>query len=591
VTSDDAARWPDAALAAALLAIDPQGLGGVVLRERAGPSRDGWLQGFCALLPAGTPVRRLPARIADDRLLGGLDLTATLRAGRPVAQQGLLAQSDGGVLVVPMAERMTADLAARLAAALDTGEVSFARDGIERSSACRIAIVALDEGIDDDERAPAALLDRLGLHLTALDASATLPESLAAAVDGARGRLHAVRVGDDALHALCATAQALGIGSMRAPWLALRAARAAAALAGRDEVGEAELQCAARLVLAPRATRLPPAPDAADPAPTEDAPPPEPTERETDCENDSETDSAPSDGALDDVTLQAARAAVPAHLLDRLRLGHARATAPAGGGAGARSASRLRGRPAGTRRGDPRHGARLDLVGTLRAAAPWQPLRRRERPRAGGIDVRADDLRMRRFERRNEATAVFALDASGSAALHRLAEAKGAVELLLADCYVRRDQVAVVAFRQQRAELLLPPTRSLVRAKRCLAAMRGGGATPLAAGIDAAAALGEAIRRGGRTPLLVILTDGRANIARDGSAGRGRAEDDALDAARRVRAARLATLLVDTAPQPQTLAERLAQAMDAAYLPLPHAGAATLSQAVQQRLRAPGAPA
>ena len=82
---------------------------------------------------------------------------------------------------------------------------------------------------------------------------------------------------------------------------------------------------------------------------------------------------------------------------------------------------------------------------------------------------------------------------------------------------MRRDQVALIAFRGRGAELLLPPTRSLVRAKRSLAGLPGGGGTPLAAGIDAALALADAGAPRGGTPVVVLLTDGRANIARDGA--------------------------------------------------------------------------
>ena len=138
------------------------------------------------------------------------------------------------------------------------------------------------------------------------------------------------------------------------------------------------------------------------------------------------------------------------------------------------------------------------------------------RPR---ILIRKDDFRIARFKQRSETTTIFVVDASGSAALHRLAEAKGAVELLLADCYVRRDQVALIAFRGISAELLLPPTRSLARAKRSLAGLPGGGGTPLAAGLDAAFALADLILRKGQTPTVILLTDGRANVARDGGAG------------------------------------------------------------------------
>ena len=301
--------------------------------------------------------------------------------------------------------------------------------------------------------------------------------------------------------------------------------------------------------------------------------------------------------------LAAAQAAMPAGLLARLAMQETLAArGGAGGRAGAVREAQLRGRPAGTRPGTPRDGGRLALIDTLRAAAPWQTLRRRERaageqhkptgefgPRRPRIEVRAADFRIARLHERTETTTIFAIDASGSAALHRLAEAKGAIELLLADCYVRRDRVAVVAFRHRSAEVLLAPTRSLVRARRSLAGLPGGGGTPLAAGIDAAAALAGATLRRGGTPLVVLLTDGRANVARDGTGGRARADEHAREAARTLRALGLTALLIDTSPQPQAAARQLALEMNAAYLPLPYADAATMSHSVQAAAEAAGA--
>ena len=185
----------------------------------------------------------------------------------------------------------------------------------------------------------------------------------------------------------------------------------------------------------------------------------------------------------------------------------------------------------------------------------------------------------RRFRRRNETTAIFAVDASGSAALNRLAEAKGAVELLLAEAYVRRDRVALIGFRGTTAEVLLPPTQALARAKRGLAGLPGGGTTPLASGIDAAAALALSERRAGRAALVILLTDGRGNIARDGGQGHARATTDALDAARQLRAAGTPIILLDTAPRPQAAARALAEAAGAVYLPMPMADAARMSRA------------
>jgi magnesium chelatase subunit D len=179
---------------------------------------------------------------------------------------------------------------------------------------------------------------------------------------------------------------------------------------------------------------------------------------------------------------------------------------------------------------------------------------------------------------------IFVVDASGSSALHRLAEAKGAVELLLAKGYVRRDRAALIAFRGRTAELLLPPTRSLARAKRALATLAGGGGTPLASAIDAARATAAPLCRSSAqadgSPLIVFLTDGRPNVARDGSGGRERAEADALASARQLRVEGYRSIVIDTAVRPSSFAARLARDMDARYAALPSADAARLSLAV-----------
>ena len=552
------AAWRDAGWAAALFAVDPAGTG-VALRALAGPVRVRWLALLRHLMP-NDPLRTVPLNVPDVRLLGGLDLAATLGAGRPVTARGLLAEADGGAVLLAMAERLSAGAAARIAAAMD--------------GAARIGVVALDEGMAEDERAPGALRDRLAFLVDLSDigarvADGSLPD--AARVAAARRLLPRVDADGGVIEGLCETAAALGIASVRTPLLALRAARAAAALDGRDRVGDADAALACRLVLAPRATALPTAePQGAD------APPPEPQDPAEALPSEADTEARP-DAVLQDMLIQAAKAAIPAGLLARLQAGDSpRARAPAGGAGPLRAGQR--GRPVGSRPGDPRS-ARLDLLATLRAAAPWQRLR--GRGPAGRVEIRRDDFRVARVKQRTEATAIFVVDASGSQAFNRLAEAKGAVELLLADCYVRRDRVAVLAFRGTAAQVLLPPTRSLVRAKRSLAGLPGGGGTPLAAGIDAGFLMADGIRRRGGTPTLVLLTDGRANVGQDGKGGRARADADAMAAARQVRAARLTALLVDTSPRPHPASQRLAAAMDARYVPLPYADAAALSRAIR----------
>ena len=573
-----AAAWADALQAVALFAADPVGLGGISVRAGAGPVRDHFLTVLQDSLPSATPVRRLPLHAADDRLLGGLDLAATVQAGRPIVQKGLLAEADGGILLMAMAERTEPGTAARLQAAMDHGTVTLQRDGLSQVLPSRFGVVALDEGADADEHPPSSLLDRLAFHLDLTGVSLkNLVDSIALSDDDDDSAgAPASATPDDITEILCHTAFALGIDSLRAPLLALRTARAAAALSGRTGIGPTDLALAARLVLGPRATRFPAPPDPPEPEHAEPEPPPEP-------EAPDRTAETLPDKPLEDVVLEAAKATLPADLLAQLLSQEGgRGAARAPGRAGQVRMSFKRGRPIGTQAGEPKNGARLHLLDTLKAAAPWQTLRRS----TGHVpderfQVRRDDFRIVRFRQRIGTTTVFAVDASGSAALNRLAEAKGAVELLLADCYVRRDQVALIAFRGQGATLLLPPTGSLLRAKRSLAGLPGGGPTPLAAGIDAARLLADTIRRTGRTPVITILTDARANIARDGSAGRPRAEAEALETGRALRGMGIATLLVDTSPRPNPFARRLAEEMRARYLPLPYADASSLSRAIR----------
>jgi magnesium chelatase subunit D len=255
-----------------------------------------------------------------------------------------------------------------------------------------------------------------------------------------------------------------------------------------------------------------------------------------------------------------------------------------------------RGRLVGVRPDAPRGGRRLALVDTLRAAVPWQ--RARGRVDGAPLAVRAGDLRVERRRRPTGTTTVVVVDASGSAALGRLAEAKGAVELLLAESYARRDRVALVAFRGTRAEVLLPPTRALARARRSVSALPAGGGTPLAAALVAAAALAGAARREGARPAVIVLTDGRANVALDGTTGRARARDEAHGAARALAAALAPggglAVVVDTgaragraaagAPAASSDARDLAAALGARYVALPHVDARGLHASVRAAL-------
>jgi magnesium chelatase subunit D len=589
IATPDPTPWSNAVRALTLFAVDPRSIGGFSVRARPGPVREVWMELLCDILPESTALLRVAHHTTDAGLLGGLDLAATLQSGRPVAQRGLLARADGGVIVLTSAERASPELAARIGQVLDTRVVNLQREGLEQRYSANIGLLMLDEGIDQ-ERPPPTLLDRVGFHLD-LDGVGLSDVAIRSAcrknIAEARIRLRQVEgPSDDVVRALCAAASALGIPSCRPILFAVSAARAAAALAGRSRVIDEDAGVAAALVFGPRATAVP---AVSDTCPTPEHPP----EFEL-SDGRLEMAADPIDRPLADVIVDAVQAAIPPGLLAELQIAESRLIrAPTSGRTGKANTSAMRrGRPAGVRQGEPTAGARINVIETLRAAAPWQALRRRERDPADAghsrsqmIQIRRDDFRVTRRKHRTETTSIFAVDVSGSSALHRLAEAKGVVEQLLGDCYIRRDQVALLAFRGSGAELILPPTRSLVRAKRSLIGVPAGGGTPLAAAIDAAFELAVARRRKNQSPVIVLLTDGRANIARDGRPGRERAEMDALESAGAVRLARIATLVVDISPQPHAAAERLAARMGARYLPLPYADTKSLSSAVQAESR------
>ncbi len=574
-----------ALLAARIFAADPHGTG-ICLRARPGPQREAWLALVSGLM-ADRPFKKMPLGITDDRLFGGLDLSATLAAGRPVMERGLLASADGGVLTVPSAERISPGLAARIAMVYDRGELRLERDGLRERLPARFGMILLDESAAPEEQPPLSLIERLALQV---DLSLIRADDLSGAeIDQeaillTEKRLSRIEAGDDAIEALCRASLALGIDTIRAPLMALRVARIAAALDGRDALCKDDLALAGELVLAWRTRRLP-APDSDEDQPADEPPPPD------DHDTDDLPDASKNETAdeLSEIVVDAASAALPPDLLAKLKAGRSTARARSFGQAGVKQRALSRGRRAGVMPGDPRRGSRLDLVSTLRAAVPWQKLRRhtidampRTARSSAAVQIRPADFRVVRFVRQAETLTVFAVDASGSQALHRMAEAKGAVERLLGECYIRRDQVALIVFGGKKADLILPPTRSLVRAKRTLTALPAGGGTPLASGIDAALSLARAAQTRGATPLIVFLTDGRANITRDGSTGRQAAQTDSLASARLVRSSGVKALLIDTAANSEPRAQRLAEEMGAIYLALPYLNAGAVSSAAKE---------
>ena len=610
--------WHDALTSLQLLQLDPHGLGGVCLRASHGPVRERWLSALASL---GLPLVKVPGSVDAERLLGGIDLAHTLQTGQLRMQAGLLQQADQGLVCLPMAERLPPALLAPLVQALDSAQVPATHHHTQ-AQATRFGVVALDESLPDEPGLGASLQERLALWLDlhmlspsdiALDLSTASADAQGddandlhiqlspQALMQARERLQRIQATDAQLQALCASAMGLGIGSLRAPSLALRVACGHAALNGRSVLDDEDLGFAARCVLAPRATQWPAEPsaqEAADTAPEDPTQQPEPPQNADespaqDAENNTDDDQAPQDPApppepsaedLQEMMVAAALASLPPHMLDALATqGGSRQSNTSGRSGQTRSGSQ-RGRPLPPRPGRPGGQARLHVLATLRAAAPKQRLRQTHS--TGRVAIGAEDFHIQRYQQRSSSCVILALDASGSAALQRLAEAKGAVELLLQQSYARRDSVCIVAFRGAQAQLLLPMTRSLVRAKRAMTGLPGGGGTPLALALKMAHEQAAQLQRQGVTPILVVLSDGRANVTLQGLGGRTQAHIDAQKWGEQWRLSGHRALWIDTSMQADAQTQQLAITMGASYLPMPQVQSQRMAQAME-RVRSP----
>lgn len=536
--------WGRAITALRLLQLDPNGLGGLLLEARSGPVRDA----FLALLPKDT--LKLHPAMSQETLLGGVDVSSSLSQGALVRQTGLLETSNQR-MILSMAERVQPLMATNIAACLDS----------QRGN----TVIALDEHIQDEAPTPLVLTDRLAFHVSIDEVG--LREIEAPHADDQQSVLHA-HVPESIIHDIAMLAVNLGITSLRAPILALNAARAHAALNRRDSVQSEDVVAAAELVLAPRATQIP--------APTE-PPAPEPLEAEPPLEQQTLTD------LPQDILLAAIQTALPSGLLTKT--GSNTANGASGSGAGQRRIGNRKGRPLPARDSNTRPAqARVDLIATLRTAVPWQKLRKQSQTGRTGPIIHPKDLRFKRYEDLSDRLLVFVVDASGSAAMARLGEAKGAVELLLAEAYARRDHVALIAFRGAGAEVLLPATRSLVQTKRRLADLPGGGGTPLASGLKCGLETAEASLRKGLSPVIILLTDGRSNITLDGSADRAQAAEDATQWATQIAQARIDSIVIDTGKRPEKALRSLAASLRGHYASLPRADAQGLSQTVTSAL-------
>lgn len=598
-----------------LLAVDSE-LGGVVIPSAVGSGKSTLARAFSGILPETTPFVELPLNVTEDRLIGGVDLEATLATGSRVVQHGVLSRAHGGVLYVDSLSLLDSSAISHIMDAMSRGEVLVEREGLSEVHPAKFMLVGTYDPTDGEVRM--GLLDRIGIIvpftaqndyrarkqivnivLGKRDAEDTQDElnMLSGFIQAARELLPRVTIRDDQIRALIQTALSLGVEGNRADIFTIRAAMASAALAQRTDVDEEDMKLAIKLVLIPRATRMPEREASAEDAqpPVEEPPPPE-EEPETEDQDapadttDSEAEEEQKDtpDLMEEMMMDAVEMELPDNILNISLASKKKAST----GSRGEALNFRRGRFVRSQPGDVRSG-KVALIPTLISAAPWQETRRRDaknrsKPKTALI-ISKDDVKIKRFRDKSGTLFIFMVDASGSMALNRMRQAKGAVASLLQNAYVNRDQVSLIAFRGKQAQVLLPPSQSVDRAKRELDVLPTGGGTPLASALYVGWETAKQARTKGISQVMfVLITDGRGNIGLQASfdpatekLSKEELEKEVTALSASIHADGVAAIVIDTQMNYLSRGEapKLAQKLGGRYFYLPNAKAEQIVEA------------
>ncbi len=595
-----------------LLAVDPS-LGGVVIPSAVGSGKSTLARAFADILPEGTPFVELPLNVTEDRLIGGVDLEATIASGQRVVQHGVLSKAHKGVLYVDSLSLLDSSAVSHIMDAMSRGAVIVEREGLSEVHPADFMLVGTYDPSDGEVRM--GLLDRIGIIvpftaqndyrarkkiidivLGTRDSEDTEDElrMLRGLVNAAREQLTHVSMTNEQIKGLIQTAMSLGVEGNRVDIFCIRCAIASAALAQRTEVGDEDMKLAVKLVLVPRATRMPEREPTEEEMQSQEEPPPDETEAEDEeapadtPDADAEEEQEETPDMIEELMMDAMETELPDNILNISLASKKKAKS----GSRGEALNNKRGRFVRAQEGEMKSG-KVALIPTLISAAPWQASRRKEKEKSGrkfgALIINKEDVKIKRFRDKSGTLFIFMVDASGSMALNRMRQAKGAVSSLLQNAYVHRDQVALISFRGKQAQVLLPPSQSVDRAKRELDVLPTGGGTPLASALLTGWETAKQARTKGITQIMfVMITDGRGNIplqaAYDPNAEKAPKEqlEKEIEAlALSIQADGVASIVIDTQMNYLSRGEapKLAQKLGGRYFYLPNAKAEQIVEA------------